>query len=89
MAPTRHAADGDPLFEAALARLPEREREAVELAAWEDLTLPQIARVMGCSDAALRLRLNSAHHRFAQALAELDAEQAAAASRDGEPQRPR
>jgi RNA polymerase sigma-70 factor (ECF subfamily) len=65
--------EGDDVVEAALARLPARDREAVELAAWEELTLPQIARVMGCSHDALRLRLNSAHHRFARALADLDA----------------
>lgn len=73
MAVMRYDMEGDDVVEAALARLPARDREAVELAAWEELTLPQIARVMGCSHDALRLRLNSAHHRFARALADLDA----------------
>lgn len=64
--------DGDEVLEAALARLPARDREAVELAAWEELTLHQIARVMGCSHHALRARLTKANRRFARALVDLD-----------------
>jgi RNA polymerase sigma-70 factor, ECF subfamily len=53
---------------AALADLPAKEREALELCAWEGLTPAQAARVAGCTAAAFRVRLHRARRRLAAAL---------------------
>ncbi|HEV2999433.1 MAG TPA: RNA polymerase sigma factor [Solirubrobacteraceae bacterium] len=55
----------------ALARLPERDREALMLVAWEGLSTAQAARAMGCAPAALRVRLHRARRRLARALDDL------------------
>jgi RNA polymerase sigma factor (sigma-70 family) len=57
---------------AALASLPERDREALLLHAWEGLDHAGAATVMGCSAAAFAVRLHRARERFARALADLD-----------------
>jgi RNA polymerase sigma factor (sigma-70 family) len=59
------------LLDAALARLPDRDREALLLVAWEDLSTAQAAQVMGCSATAMRVRLHRARRRLADALSEL------------------
>ena len=60
-----------PLF-AALARLSSADREAILLAAWEELSAEQAARAMGCSTIAFRVRLHRARRRLRQHLSELD-----------------
>jgi RNA polymerase sigma-70 factor (ECF subfamily) len=54
----------------ALARLDDRDRELLLLAAWEGLDAAAIAAVLGCSRNAARIRLHRARRRFAQALDE-------------------
>jgi RNA polymerase sigma-70 factor (ECF subfamily) len=48
----------------ALGRLPEREREVLMLAAWEELSSGEAARVLGCSATAYRIRLHRARRRL-------------------------
>ncbi len=44
----------------ALAQLPRRHREVLQLAHWDDLTHAQIAHVVGCSENAVAVRLHRA-----------------------------
>jgi RNA polymerase sigma-70 factor, ECF subfamily len=69
---------------AALAELPEREREAVLLVAWEGLSPARAAVAAGCSPDALRQRLHRGRRRLARALADHhpSAAQACAAAAD-------
>jgi RNA polymerase sigma factor (sigma-70 family) len=53
---------------AALAELPAKEREALQLCAWEGLTPDQAARVAGCTAAAFRVRLHRARRRLTATL---------------------
>jgi RNA polymerase sigma factor (sigma-70 family) len=53
----------------ALLALPEREREAVLLIAWEELTPAQAAAALGCSATAFRVRLHRARGRLVRSLA--------------------
>ena len=55
---------------AAIARLPERDREALLLVTWEDLSTRAAARAAGCSPAAFAVRLHRARRRLAVLLAE-------------------
>jgi RNA polymerase sigma-70 factor (ECF subfamily) len=57
---------------AALASLPERDREALLLHAWEGLDHAGAGTVIGCSPAAFAVRLHRARQRFARALADVD-----------------
>jgi RNA polymerase sigma factor (sigma-70 family) len=59
---------------AALAHLPEAERELLLLFAWEGLDAAGIASVVRCSRNAARIRLHRARRRFARALAAKDDE---------------
>ena len=52
----------------ALAELPERDQEALRLAAWEGLDAGAAAAVMGCSRTAYKVRLYRARRRLAAAL---------------------
>lgn len=52
----------------ALAALPEKEREALMLAAWEELSGSEAARVLGCSATAYRIRLHRARRRLRERL---------------------
>jgi RNA polymerase sigma-70 factor, ECF subfamily len=54
---------------AALARLGERDREALRLAAWEGLETARAARAAGCSRAAFAVRLHRARRRLMKELA--------------------
>jgi RNA polymerase sigma-70 factor (ECF subfamily) len=56
---------------AALLALPERDREALLLIAWEGLTPAQAARVVGCSAPAFRARLRRGRRRLERALGAL------------------
>ena len=53
---------------AALSQLPGRDREVLRLIGWEHLGLGQAAAVMGCSRAALAVRLHRARRRLERAL---------------------
>jgi RNA polymerase sigma-70 factor (ECF subfamily) len=64
----------------ALQVLPERDREALLLQAWEGLSAEEAAVALGCSPMAFRLRLHRARRHLAIALRALDAE--AASSRE-------
>ena len=64
------------LLEAALARLPDRDREALALVAWEGLSTAQTAHAMGCAPTAMRVRLHRARGRLARALDDLQASNA-------------
>ena len=59
----------DPAVTGALQTLPERDREALLLVAWEDLTPAQAAEALGIAPVAFRVRLLRARRRFARALA--------------------
>jgi RNA polymerase sigma factor (sigma-70 family) len=54
----------------AMAVLPEADREVLILVAWQGLTPRDAARVVGCSPAALRVRLHRARKRLTQAMEE-------------------
>ncbi|GAA2441330.1 sigma-70 family RNA polymerase sigma factor [Streptomyces macrosporus] len=51
----------------ALASLSEEDREVLVLAAWQGLSPREAARVVGCSAAAMRVRLHRARKRLARA----------------------
>ncbi|WP_230420985.1 RNA polymerase sigma factor [Actinomadura soli] len=51
----------------AMAALPDGDREILILVAWQGLTPRDAARVVGCSPAALRVRLHRARRRLARA----------------------
>ena len=57
----------------ALGRLSPDDQELLRLLAWEGLSRDQIAYVVGCSAATLRVRLRRARVRFAAQLDDLDA----------------
>ena len=51
--------------EAALERLPEKEREALRLLAWDGLSTAQAAVALGCTRATLAVRVHRARRRLA------------------------
>ncbi|WP_043631734.1 RNA polymerase sigma factor [Nonomuraea candida] len=53
----------------AFRALPDDDRELISLVAWEGLDHGQIARVLGCSRNAVRIRLHRARRRLSKALA--------------------
>lgn len=59
----------DPAVTRALQTLPERDREALLLVAWEDLTPARAAAALGIAPVAFRVRLLRARRRFARSLA--------------------
>lgn len=62
---------------AAVASLPQRDRELLMLTIWEALDVPTAARVVGCSAAAAHVRLHRARRRLRDVL-----DQPAAPARD-------
>ncbi len=52
----------------AFASLSDRDREVLRLAAWEHLSPPQAAVVLGCSVSAFKVRLHRARRRLARLL---------------------
>lgn len=58
----------DPAVTRALQTLTERDREALLLVAWEDLTPSQAARALGVNATAFRVRLLRARRRLAASL---------------------
>ncbi len=65
----------DPRLVHAFSTLPERDREALALIAWDGLDHRAAARVMGCSTGSLTVRVHRARRRLQRALSE-----------DGEPE---
>ncbi|MEV0614504.1 sigma-70 family RNA polymerase sigma factor [Nonomuraea sp. NPDC050404] len=61
----------DPAHQA-FQRLADDDRELLSLVAWEGLSGPEVAKVLGCSRGAARLRLHRARKRLARELAQLD-----------------
>jgi RNA polymerase sigma-70 factor (ECF subfamily) len=61
-----------PAIEAALACLPERDRELLMLVAWDGLDAEGVAAAMGCSRANVAVRLHRARKRFAKELSRLE-----------------
>jgi len=59
----------DPAVTRALRTLSERDREALLLVAWEDLSPARAAEALGISPVAFRVRLLRARRRFARSLA--------------------
>lgn len=60
--------EGGALWEA-LGRLPEQDREVLLLIGWDRLDRAEAAEVLGCSRAALRIRLHRARRRVQEELA--------------------
>jgi RNA polymerase sigma factor (sigma-70 family) len=58
---------------AAFSRLRQEDRELLSLTAWEGLDPGELARVLGCSRNAARIRLHRARRRFALELERPDA----------------
>lgn len=56
----------------ALSELTVRDRDALMLAVWDNLTGAEAARVAGCSSVTFAVRLHRAKRRFAAALQRLD-----------------
>lgn len=65
--PTADQQEKPPHLIRALAALPPAERDAITLLAWEGLAADEIAVVLGCSRAAVYLRLSRARRRLRQA----------------------
>jgi RNA polymerase sigma factor (sigma-70 family) len=66
-----HGDDGDDhALLAGLARLADRDREAILLVAWEELDAASAAAVLGCSRAAFAVRLHRARRRLAATMAQ-------------------
>jgi RNA polymerase sigma-70 factor (ECF subfamily) len=64
--------DRDPRVAAALAALPERDREALMLVAWDGLEHRVAATVLGCSTGAFTVRVHRARRKLERALASDD-----------------
>lgn len=56
------------LIEAALKKLPQRQREAFILRYWEDMDVAETAAVMGCSEGSVKTHCSRAVHTLAAAL---------------------
>jgi RNA polymerase sigma-70 factor, ECF subfamily len=69
-APDAGVEASDPRLAQAFACLPERDREALTLIAWDGLDHRTAAQVMGCSTGSLAVRLHRARRRLARLLAE-------------------
>lgn len=63
------------LLERALAGLSSSDQEALKLVGWEELDLAEAAQAMGCSRAAMAVRLHRARRRLERALTAADHEE--------------
>lgn len=66
----RHSGHEDPAVRAALARLPEADRELLTLTAWEQMSPSEIAVVLGLEPGTVRTRLSRARARLRAVLEE-------------------
>lgn len=73
--------EGDDGLARAFARLSETDREILRLVAWEQLPVRAVARTLGCSPVACRVRFHRAKRRLASHLEALEAPDAAARRR--------
>jgi RNA polymerase sigma-70 factor, ECF subfamily len=71
----------DDVLARAFERLSETDREVLRLVAWEQLSLRDAARVLGCSPVACRVRFHRARRRLAAQLEALEAPDGGARSR--------
>jgi RNA polymerase sigma-70 factor (ECF subfamily) len=71
----------DGVLAAAFARLSEADREVLRLVAWEQLPPRSVARTLGVTQVACRVRFHRAKRRLARHLAELEAPDTAANQR--------
>lgn len=55
---------------AALESLPDRDQEILKLIAWDELTVADVAQVLGCTRTNVAVRLHRARGRFRRALAQ-------------------
>ena len=62
------AAAGDVELRRLISDLPVGDRELIRMAYWEDLTRAEIAQILGCTEAAVRVRLLRARRRLRSAL---------------------
>jgi RNA polymerase sigma-70 factor (ECF subfamily) len=53
---------------AALRELSERDREVLRLVQWEQLTIADAAKVLACSQSAVKVRLHRARRRLAESM---------------------
>jgi RNA polymerase sigma-70 factor (ECF subfamily) len=67
-----------------LARLSDRDREAILLVAWEELDTASAAAVLGCSRAAFAVLLHRARRRLATAMAAHQRSEGVSVSRPNE-----
>jgi RNA polymerase sigma factor (sigma-70 family) len=81
--PSERVAAGE-LLRVALARLSERDREALMLVAWHGLSGARAARAAGCTRAAFEVRLHRARARLARELRSLEAAESPAAAIDAD-----
>ena len=56
------------LIEAALQKLPQRQREAFVLRYWEDMDVSETAAIMGCSEGSVKTHCSRAVHTLAAVL---------------------
>ena len=56
------------LIEAAVQKLPQRQREAFVLRYWEDMDVAETAAIMGCSEGSVKTHCSRAVHTLAAAL---------------------
>ncbi len=68
--PAETAAGDDPPLRSALAALPERDREALLLVAWDGLSPAEAAAALGCTTGAFHVRAHRARRRLAALLAD-------------------
>jgi RNA polymerase sigma-70 factor (ECF subfamily) len=73
------------ILERALAGLSSSDQEALKLIGWEELNLAEAAQAMGCSRAAMAVRLHRARRRLERALTAADREDSAPAVGGGTP----
>jgi len=85
---TAEVVDARLSVQAALDGLPPADREVLELLAWEGLSADEAADVLGCSRAAIAVRLHRARRRFHRSLeAPIEAQTSSSASPEISPKR--
>jgi RNA polymerase sigma factor (sigma-70 family) len=82
VAPDAHIEPIDARLLQALAALKPREREVLQLIAWEELSYAEAAEVLGCSPNAFAIRLHRARVSLRDALATIDGDDVDRLDRD-------